>query len=208
MTDATDRDSFISALFEVTKDKERETVVTLVNGKVAMISARINAYTSSALDMGLFDIPLDEARKLVELSRSNSIACIDVPSLMGKDLVDEEVTLDIAPYLYAIWAVGDANPFFQYFAMSGDYMSGTGIAGAVRVADGGEEPDEDHPFEIEPDAMREWIGNLAATGNRDLMKFSVFLAERQEYFQEPRFDDDGNILEECEDDHEMFVGMH
>jgi hypothetical protein len=40
------------------------------------------------------------------------------------------------------------------------------------------------------------------------MKFSVFLAERQEYFQEPRFDDDGNILEECEDDHEMFVGMH
>jgi hypothetical protein len=208
MVDSTDRNAFISALFEVTKDKNRETVVTSWDGKVAMISAHTPAYTFSRLDMGVFDISIDEAKDLVQLAKSQSVIFMDIPPLMGKDLVDEVSMINMAPFLYAIWAVGDAGPFFNYFAMSGDYMSGTGISGAICAAEDREEPDEDHPFEIEPDDMRRWIGELAATGNKDLMKFSRFLAERQEYFEERRFDDDGNILEEFEDDTDMFAGMH
>lgn len=208
MADTTDKNAFIAALFEIAKEKRRETIITPWDGKLAMISAHTPDYVHASLDMGVFDIPVDEAKELIKLANSQSIKYVEMPPLYGKDLVDEGVSLDIAPGLFAIWAVGDASPFFQYFAMSGDYISGTGIASAICVAEGREEPEEDHPLEIEPDDMARWIGELAASGDRHLMKFSAFLAERQEYFQERRFDDDGNVLEECEDDTEMFAGMY
>jgi hypothetical protein len=207
MSTNNDRDSFLQALFTVSKDKHRETVVVPWKGETAMISAR-RGYGNVSLDMGIFELAITEAGKLVDMAANDSISLVDIPPLIASDLDKEGSTLDVAPFLYVIWAAGDAAPFFEYFAMSGDYFSHTGIVDAILVAEDEEPTEQDH-LEVDPEDFREWIDSLARSGNSRVAAFAAYLSERQEYFGSgtSRFDDHGNIREEFLDDYEMFDGM-
>lgn len=74
MADTADRSAFIAALFEIAKERRRETIITPWDGKLALISAHTPDYVHASLDMGVFDIPVDEAKELIKLANSRSIS--------------------------------------------------------------------------------------------------------------------------------------
>jgi hypothetical protein len=170
-----DDSAFLRTLFELQANRYIEAVVVPWRDKVAIISAY--SHGNAEVSMGIFDIPMKDAKRLVKLAASDSISSLSIPPLIADDLYNEGDSYDIAPHLYVIWAVGDAEPFHEYEPAAGyDFFSMTGILEAIYDAENIPYPDEER-LGVPEDRMMKWAKKLTKSKDQHVRDFGAFLAD-------------------------------
>lgn len=170
---AKDESAFLQMLFNIKGERDHLAFVVPWKEKVAIISAWNPG--NANITMGIFDIPMKDAKRFVKIAGTERIEVVSIPPLMADNLLEEGEVHNIAPHLYLIWSVGDGEPFHEYYPDRGfDYFSMTGILEAISEAEDTPYPDEER-LGVPKKAMTKWMEKLSKSKDSDIRKFAAYL---------------------------------